>query len=60
MTNIEPGEDYTIKVVVKFTDDSTLETEVRNIRRYKYLELDTLYDMDFNSEQQINFQTLRL
>ncbi|NLZ61349.1 MAG: cellulase family glycosylhydrolase [Acholeplasmataceae bacterium] len=57
MTNIEPGEDYTIKVVVKFTDDSTLETEVRNIRRYKYLELDTLYDMDFNSEQQINFQT---
>ncbi|MFA5067431.1 MAG: hypothetical protein WC466_05265, partial [Candidatus Izemoplasmatales bacterium] len=57
MTNIDPGADYTIKVVVEFTDETTLETEVRNIRRYQYLELDTLYNMDFNSDQQINFQT---
>jgi len=57
MTAIPPGSDYTIKVVVEFTDDTTLETEVRNIRRYIYLELDTLYNIDFNSSQQINFQT---
>lgn len=57
MTDIDPGADYTIKAVVEFTDSTTVETEVRNIRRYKYLELDLLYDMDFNSEQQINFQT---
>lgn len=57
MTQIPEGSDYTIKVVVEFTDDTTIETEPRNIRRYIYLELDLLYDMDFNSEQTVNFQT---
>jgi mannan endo-1,4-beta-mannosidase len=57
MTAIAPGEDYTIKAVVLFTDGTTVETEPRNIRRYIYLELDTLYNMDFNSEQVVNFQT---
>jgi len=57
MTEIEPGSDYTIKAVVQFTDGSTVETMPRNIRRYVYLELDTLYTLDFNAEQQVNFQT---
>ena len=57
MLDIEPGEDYTIKVVVQFTDDTEIETVPRNIRRYIFLELDTLYVMDFNAEQTINFQT---
>lgn len=57
MNAIPEGSDYTIKVVVEFTDDTSIETEARNLRRYIYLELDTLYNMDFNSGQQINFQT---
>jgi len=57
MTDLAPGEQYTVKVVTEFSDGSSIETEARNIRRYEYLELDTLYNMDFNSEQQINFQT---
>jgi hypothetical protein len=57
MNDIAPGEDYTIKAVVLFTDGTTLETIPRNIRRYILLELDTLYEMDFASEQAVNFQT---
>lgn len=57
MTLIPEGSNYTIKVVVEFTDDSMIETEARNIRRYILLELDTLYNMDFNASQTVNFQT---
>jgi mannan endo-1,4-beta-mannosidase len=57
MRLIEPGEQYTIKTVVMFTDGTQIETVARNIRRYIYLELDTLYTMDFNENQTINFQT---
>lgn len=57
MQAIEPGEDYTIKAVVRYTDGTELETVPRNVRRYIFLELDTLFVMDFNAEQTINFQT---
>ncbi|TVP84655.1 MAG: hypothetical protein EA375_06135 [Acholeplasmataceae bacterium] len=57
MQAIPPGSDYTIKAVVFFTDGTSLETAPRNIRRYVFLELDTLYVMDFNTDQTINFQT---
>lgn len=57
MTDISPGEQYTIKIVVQFTDGSSVETRPRNVRRYIYLELDNLYSIDFNAIQTVNFQT---
>ncbi|MFP4187588.1 MAG: hypothetical protein ACLFSU_05405, partial [Acholeplasmataceae bacterium] len=57
MSEIEKGSQYTIKAVVHFEDGSTVETVPRNIRRYVQLELDTLYNLDFDSDQQVNYQT---
>ena len=55
LTDLNPGEIYTIKAEAYFTDDTSVDLPAKNIKRYVKLELEELYTLDFDADQSFSF-----